>query len=293
MSETFTIRKTPTFLDVVDDSGTLSDRGSNTIFGHLDHIGNKMLAVLRREITLHWFADYVFPQHSDGFSSGSCSKGRAKKIQCSPPLELCAILYGPDALSDAVGLFAANCKKFLQHPIHCVWNVPYLNPHCLSPENGRREFTFDLQSIMSDSITSFEASSNPIDLFADAALQNALIDGDPPKALSTMLYKHQKQALTFMLERERGWAMDGSQKDIWKKEKDHIEGYTYLNVVSGLKQRRLPVQFKGGLLIDAPGLGKSLSVLALISHDIESEGHNLAVKSFMSTTLLIIPKTCK
>lgn len=32
----------------------------------------------------------------------------------------------------------------------------------------------------------------------------------------TYMYRHQKQALTFMLEREKGWGYDQEYPDIWK-----------------------------------------------------------------------------
>lgn len=146
---------------------------------------------------------------------------------------------------------------------------------------------------MHDSTTRLEISSNPIDLFADVTLQDVLIDAEPPKALSTELYKHQKQALTFMAQREGGWAMDGHHKDIWKEEKDAFGQASYHNIISGLKQKRPPNQFKGGLLIDAPGLGKSLSILALLAYGVENSEPSSAGKPFSSTTLLIVPKTRK
>ena len=182
-----------------------------------------------------------------------------------PTLQLFAILYGPSSLFEAVGTFAARCHLYLQHPWHCDRNVPYRNPHCLSPEGGRIVTTFDLHATLSSfSHSSLEISANPIDLFADCAEQDALDEANTPTNLSTELYKHQKQALTFMIQRERGWAMDGHHKDIWREEKDPVGRSMYKNLVSGTRQLTRPDQFRGGLLIDAPGLGKSLSIIAQI-----------------------------
>lgn len=118
-------------------------------------------------------------------------------------------------------------------------------------------------------------------------------DTDTPKALSTELYKHQKQALTFMTQRERGWALDGSRKDIWKQERDDSGRIWYHNIISGMKQARPPPQLRGGLLIDAPGLGKSLSILALIASGVEHRRQCDADDEFLSTTLVVVPKTRK
>ena len=54
-----------------------------------------------------------------------------------------------------------------------------------------------------------------------------------------------------------------------------------------------PDQFRGGLLIDAPGLGKSLIILALNVSDAESQEQNVPERAPPSTTLPVVPKTCE
>ena len=98
-----------------------------------------------------------------------------------------------------------------------------------------------------------------------------------------ILYRHQKQALTFMLTRERGWALQNSHGDIWKQNlgKDSQRRYDfgrelihsllmtrYVNNVTGDSQLHPPPNFRGGILADAMGLGKTLSMIALIASDI-------------------------
>lgn len=182
---------------------------------------------------------------------------------------------------------------YLQHPRHCAWNVPYRNPQSLSPEAGGTIYTFELENVIDGGSPNWDVSTNPIDLFADTTVPYALEDADTPQALSTELYKHQKQALTFMAQRERGWAMDGHHKDIWKEGNDALGRVFYQNTISGLKQTTPPNQFRGGLLIDAPGLGKSLSILALIASGIESQEHRSSNHGGSSTTLVIVPKSCE
>ena len=244
-------------------------------------------------MTMQLFADHNASRSKElGKAIGrTCVKS---KQTTSLPLGLFAIIYGPSTLFEAVGKFAAKCNLYLQHPRHCDQNVPYRNPHCLSPQDGRIVYTFDLHATVGPfSGPEPEMSANPIDLFADPAEQEALSDAYTPQNLSNELYKHQKQALTFMMQRERGWAMDGHHKDIWREEHDSFGRSRYQNLISGMKQMTRPDQFQGGLLIDAPGLGKSLSILALISSDAESEGQNVLNLAPSSTTLLVVPKTCK
>lgn len=86
--------------------------------------------------------------------------------------------------------------------------------------------------------------------------------------------------------------MDGRHSDIWNEEVDIQGQKVYINNITGQKQMRPPEQFRGGLLIDAPGLGKTLSIIALIAADLEEQ------KKYEHTndrcpTLLVVPKTCR
>jgi len=64
----------------------------------------------------------------------------------------------------------------------------------------------------------------------------------------------------------------------------------YEDVVTGQQLQNAP-QFRGGLLIDAPGLGKTLSIIALLAHQKELLGKGANMSSERQTTLLVVPKT--
>ena len=266
------------------------ESGSNTVFGKLDTSGRKILRVLEKELSIQLLADHNVSQSQTSGMHMERSRGKSKLSASPLSLQLFAILYGPSTLFEAVGSFAAKCRLYLQHPRHCDKNVPYRNPHCLSPESGCIGTTFDLGPFTPSGLDVF---TNPIDLFADAAEQDMLTEAYAPRSLVTELYKHQKQALTFMMQRERGWAMDGHHKDIWREEHDSHDRSVYQNMISGMKQMARPSQFRGGLLLDAPGLGKSLSMIALISSDTANEAQNVQEHASSSTTLLVVPKTCE
>lgn len=254
----------------------------------------KILDVLGKEMIIQLLADHNVSQSREPEKRTRRFGEKSKQSNSQPPLELSAILYGPNSLFEAVGTFAAKCHMYLQNPYHCDRNVPYRNPHCLSREDGRIIFTFDLHAAFRPfSRPGLEISTNPIDLFADAGEQDALSDAYTPQNLSTELYKHQKQALTFMMQRERGWGMDGHHKDIWKEETDSFGRSIFQNLISGMKQMTRPDQFRGGLLIDAPGLGKSLSIIALILSDAENQEQSVQEHAPLLTTLLVVPKTRK
>ncbi|MCJ1463034.1 alpha-1,6-mannosyltransferase [Pseudocyphellaria aurata] len=291
VSPNYVVRETPIRLETGDDSCTLLD-STNAVFGWLDSKAVQIMRVLRKEPDLQILSHGISNAARDLSRNSTNSSRRSRLSRLVPSLELHVILYGPSALAEFVGLFASRCNLYLQHPWHCDRNVPYQNPHCLAPKDGEITYTYDLRDapnfeVVSDS----EIFLNPIDLFTDSTEQEALVDAVSPQALCTNLYKHQKQALTFMIQRESGWAMNGHHKDVWKKEIETSGRAVYYNTVSGQKQIRPPKVFRGGLLTDAPGLGKSLSIIALIASTKESQGETHNHSDFLTTTLLVVPKT--
>lgn len=294
VSSSYEIRETPIPLTIKDDSCTLLDTISNTAFGCLDPKSVKIISVLRKELELQVFAGSISTAASDLLREYTNASGRSRQPNLTSSLGLFVIIYGPSTLSKSVGLFASRCNLHLQHPWHCNRNVPYQNPQSLSPKNTDTIYTSSLSDVYDMEILSGSGIfRNPIDLFADSTEQETLADAASPQALHTVLYKHQKQALTFMMQRERGWAMSGHHKDIWKEELEPSGRVIYFNTVSGQKQIRPPKDFRGGLLTDAPGLGKSLSIIALIASTTESQRQIHNERAVLTTTLLVVPKTCK
>ena len=273
------------------DTCNISDPATNRLFGALGSNSAKILNVLGNDISVQLFADRFSSLPTETSTPSSRKRKRPKQ---EPSLELFAVLYGPFSCFEAIGHFAAKCNVFLQHPRHCNQNVPYRNPQCLSDVDNKIVKTYDLADYLSSEYESrVEEFTNPIDFFADAREQEALACTESPKGLRTQLYEHQKQALTFMLQRETGWAMNGHHRDLWKEERDAQGRMMYLNTITGQRQGRFPPQFRGGLLIDAPGLGKSLSIIALLLCGGGSKARSENDKTPVSTTLLIIPKTPK
>lgn len=74
----------------------------------------------------------------------------------------------------------------------------------------------------------------------------------------------------------------------------------YLNLVTGETSELSPPDFRGGILADAMGLGKTLTVLALLASTLQAprtphiwEDHGLSSPEYTSrsprTTLVIVP----
>ncbi|KAI0971986.1 SNF2 family N-terminal domain-containing protein [Xylaria arbuscula] len=107
-----------------------------------------------------------------------------------------------------------------------------------------------------------------------------LYEARQPMAICTPLKRHQKQALTFMMQRERGWAFDQD----------------FVNRVSNAYQDEEPAEFRGGIIADTMGLGKTLTMIALVATDLDNPAerhdgvgiHHQDVPR-VETTLIIIP----
>ncbi|KAL8726717.1 MAG: hypothetical protein Q9181_005944 [Wetmoreana brouardii] len=285
----YVIQEIPISLNLLDDGTTLVDSRSNVPFGTISSRAKSIISVLSKELSIQISANYAVSSAPGLIASRPKKLG--KKVD-SPPIELSVIVYGPPSLFEPVGIFAIKCGVYLQYPRYCNRNVPYHNPHCLSREDERIVYTHDLQDQPNiANPTAFEAPCNPIDVLLNAGQQEHLSEAFAPDAVRTTLYKHQRQALTFMMQRESGWAMDGRYKDIWKVELDAQGQSIYINHITGQRQMRPPPEFRGGLLIDAPGLGKSLSIIALIAADLENRKSCGQTSDERSQTLLVVPKS--
>lgn len=290
LSQQYVIGKTPVALSISNDFSSLFDEETKRLFGTLPTSKTEIINVLGKDLYMQIFADYSVSPTSATVLGRFQNNG--KTARC-PLLEVNVVLYGPPDAFESIGIFATRCNIYLQHPRHCNRNVPYHNPHCLSLQDRESLFTYGLETQLKlAGPAPIETTANPIDIFLDARQQEHLLEAIPPSDLHTSLYKHQRQALTFMLQRESGWAMDGRHSDIWNEGVDAQGQKIYINNITGQKQMRPPEQFRGGLLIDAPGLGKSLSIIALIAADLEEKKrYEQSDKRFQ--TLLVVPKTCR
>ncbi|RSM00791.1 hypothetical protein CEP52_008933 [Fusarium oligoseptatum] len=103
--------------------------------------------------------------------------------------------------------------------------------------------------------------------------------------------EHQKQALTFMLRREQGWAF-GQRPDVWEMI-DTDQGRTFLNRISNAYQSEEPPQCYGGIIADPMGLGKTLTMIALAATDLERDDTEMDTSEDgqlnVSATLIVVP----
>eukprot|EP00850_Spirogloea_muscicola_P022384 SM000291S10862 [mRNA] locus=s291:15897:20739:+ [translate_table: standard] len=83
---------------------------------------------------------------------------------------------------------------------------------------------------------------------------------EPPSTISSPLFPHQKEALSWLVDREK----DRRLPPFW--ERQECKGETrYLNTITNYASKDAPQPFHGGILADDMGLGKTLTMLALIA----------------------------
>jgi SWI/SNF-related matrix-associated actin-dependent regulator of chromatin subfamily A3 len=225
----------------------------DVVVGTFDAFTAKILSALMAQDGLH-LQSYVGRQ--------SQSQRRFTKDRLGT---LSVVVYGQRCLSESVGTFLLQCNLHLQDPKHCDRRVVYGNPQSLI-QDYRMTQEQDFEVLQE--IHEFASST---DLLVDLEAEDGLVETDTPHAIGTELQSHQKQALTFMLRREKGWAFAGPGKDIWRayRSQGNVE---YTNTISGEVSYVQPPDFRGGLLADQMGLGKSLSIIALIARDLEATG---------------------
>jgi SWI/SNF-related matrix-associated actin-dependent regulator of chromatin subfamily A3 len=104
---------------------------------------------------------------------------------------------------------------------------------------------------------------------------------------------HQKQALSFMKRREKGWRLDSPSADIWGIDRQH-PCTEYINNITGDRHDEPPPDFRGGILADDMGLGKTLSMIGLIASDPwehRPEQPSTRYPGRLRATLLVVPSS--
>lgn len=95
------------------------------------------------------------------------------------------IIYGPKGLSSDLSRFIAKCGYYLDDPIDCDRNVPYMNPHSLVSFYDEPSMTFDLPQARQQSPD--DLMRTPLDILAGFETTGSLPESVTPSALCTDL----------------------------------------------------------------------------------------------------------
>ncbi|KAM0457399.1 hypothetical protein ACHAO4_003198 [Trichoderma viride] len=177
-------------------------------------------------------------------------------------------LYGPRCAAKEVGDTLSRGKLWLQKSHHMKRDVIYDNPHFLRLElsgvsiqptqpvsqsrnegpAGKQKRQERLQKLVREVYNSIDRSRN---------LDKVNVGG----LVTQELLPHQQEALGFMVERESGDINDRYRLWETKTLDDGSEEITKRKLKNGIRR---PDESGGGILADEMGMGKTLSILALI-----------------------------
>ncbi|KAK4142686.1 ATP-dependent DNA helicase [Dichotomopilus funicola] len=194
------------------------------------------------------------------------------------------ILYGPQDLMDSVGEFFQDVDIYLQDPIGCDMDVRYCNPHrLLSLDINDCPMTSELNRLGSELDSAlFQNIPGESDVLDVLDAHQDLPEAPQPALIRSLLRKHQKQALTFFLQREAGWNFDPRSADFWDFQQTSQAAF-FVNRISQIPQTAEPPEFCGGIVADPMGLGKTLTMIALIA----AEKHSSSSAGWPS--LILVP----
>nr|CAG8466978.1 10657_t:CDS:10 [Entrophospora candida] len=255
---------------------------------------------------------YIFVK-ANGEAFGTVEPELAKTLDTLIPLYI--NIYGHPDNTSSVSNHLFNNNVTLKNPIvEYNKNTRYSNPHYpLSVNRLISENTLPLLKNMninnfiggrSVNVNSILAANgglstkvasdnvkNQIDsVFNSLMNSDDISEAQPDERLITPLYKHQKQALFFLLEREKFNDFTNEETNaltsLWRTKRNAADRYlVYYNVVTDDEIDEKPSQMRGGIVADDMGLGKTIQIIALV---LDSDSYVESTDGIKSRGTLII-----
>ncbi|ENH67515.1 Putative SWI/SNF-related matrix-associated actin-dependent regulator of chromatin subfamily A member 3-like 1 [Fusarium oxysporum f. sp. cubense race 1] len=212
-------------------------------------------------------------------------------------------IYGLRSKALDIGKRLSNGKLWLQRSSHGRHGFAYENPHFLNisiQDTGAGEVQ-DMQPALSDGVPKKMSKEDQLRKMVDEVYKTVensreleMVEGGDK--VTRQLLRHQKEALGFMLERESGHINEKYR--LWE-EIEHENGkFQYRHRITKRRKDIRPEERGGGILADEMGMGKSLSILALIMKTLDNgqqwaEDRNAEHKSrrslkFSRSTLVVV-----
>ncbi|KAK7190159.1 SNF2 family domain-containing protein [Paraphaeosphaeria sporulosa] len=187
-------------------------------------------------------------------------------------------IYGPSSVTQEIGSILSSKKIYLQRPDYIKPGMSYENPHVLKLGNFQHSFhsqEVDLRTEQQpeSEVAKAEAFQKTIDTIYSSLTRGQTLAGlEGDDRLKTQLLTHQKQALHFMSQRENGPIPEKFR--LWvPSEQDGRPCQRH--VITNNASLAEYSETGGGILADEMGMGKSLSILALILRTL-GDGHKWA-----------------
>jgi hypothetical protein len=98
---------------------------------------------------------------------------------------LSVVIYGPRRRLADVGDFMTRCDRFLEDPVGCDRDVPYINPQCLFSLHERPPTTFEISQPQINQVEDFARAYS--DILAGFETTDRLKESPTPDILRTSL----------------------------------------------------------------------------------------------------------
>lgn len=186
-------------------------------------------------------------------------------------------VYGQRQKAEPIGKFLAHRNVWLGTPNSVENGTPTFNPHAelrrqqvaAAAASSSRERTGP--TIRYESRTAEEVNDAVTKMF-DQLIKADIPLMEPTSDVLTPLLPHQKQALWFMTDKEQPRKFGPREEDnnsLWREVTRPDGRKQYKEIISGIVMDHKPKEALGGLLADMMGLGKTLSILSLITSSLD------------------------
>jgi SWI/SNF-related matrix-associated actin-dependent regulator of chromatin subfamily A3 len=188
-------------------------------------------------------------------------------------LHLAIGIYSPKKFTTAIRKELSKARFYLQPPYRLEERDIYENPHEFKsnrqtvgylsrhPDHSTQQSLPDIQAPTAD-IPKRDQQTSLVEQVLQVQIQSRTVQqADADSRITTPLLPHQKEALYFVLERERGVVNNGLS--LWKTEGTQRKP-CYRHSIHNFRTAKLPQESRGGILADEMGLGKTLSLISAI-----------------------------
>lgn len=206
------------------------------------------------------------------------SRKRAEGEQAGQPVSqvvgMDLTLYAPRDRADQIGKWLSKKQMYLRNPASVDPTKQLYNPHEVRMDHRPRLYGTVQGSHVSQSTTYITRTAEEMrreanTMFDDLIKNENLPDKEPdPSIIKTPLMSHQKQGLHFLFDHEKQdhtQAEDDTKFSLWKHQIKPSGQQVWYNVITAQEALTKPQSVQGGIFADMMGLGKTLSILALIA----------------------------
>ncbi|KAF2639682.1 DNA repair protein rad5 [Massarina eburnea CBS 473.64] len=188
-------------------------------------------------------------------------------------------LYCPRKQATHIGKYLSNKKVVLLDPLWDLARYDYFNPqsHAAFSRNDAAQPNFEAPARYASGAVGANYVLRSVDeirsdvqgMFDTMINSEEVPTREPSQLVVTKLYKHQKQALWFMCNKEQDLQGEESkqQNSLWRPKYRNTGVRYWVHVITGEEVASKPSSCRGGILADEMGLGKTLSILSLVADD--------------------------